>query len=75
LTPLHELPEELGIDEEEEEVTSFGGLITQEVGKIPETYETLQLRNLEVTILEADETRIGFAEVRLLDAKDDGVES
>jgi CBS domain containing-hemolysin-like protein len=67
------LPEELGIDEEEE-VTSFGGLITQEVGKIPEIYETLQLRNLEVTILEADETRIGLAEVRLLDAKEDSME-
>ena len=66
LTPLHELPEELGIDEEDEEVTSFGGLITQEFGKIPEAYETLELRNLKVTILEADETRIGLAEVRLL---------
>ena len=39
LTPLHELPEELGIDEEEE-VTSFGGLITQEVGKIPDIHNT-----------------------------------
>ena len=66
LTPLHELPEELGIAEEDEEVTSFGGLITQEFGKIPEAYETLQLKNIEVTILEADETRIGLAEVRLL---------
>lgn len=65
LTPLHELPEELGIDEEGEEVTSFGGLITQEFGKIPEVYERLKLRNLEITILEADETRIGMAEVRL----------
>ena len=65
-TPLHELPEELGINEEDEKVTSFGGLITQEFGKIPEAYETLELRNLKVTILEADETRIGLAEVCLL---------
>lgn len=71
LTPLHELPEELGIDEEEEEVTSFGGLITQEFGKIPEAQETLRLRNLEVTILEADETRIGLAEVRLVHADEE----
>lgn len=71
LTPLHELPESLGINEEEEEVTSFGGLITQEFGKIPEVFETLQLRNLEVTILEADETRIGLAEVRLLNTKEE----
>ena len=66
LTPLHELPEEMGIDEEEEEVASFGGLITQAVGKIPEPYETLKLGNLEVTILEADETSVGLAEVRLI---------
>ena len=56
----------MGINEEDEEVASFGGLITQEFGKIPEAYETLKLRNLEVTILEADETRIGLTEVRLL---------
>ena len=66
LTPLHELPKELGIDEDEEEVTSFGGLITQEFGKIPEANESLNLRNLMVTILEADETSVRLAEVRLL---------
>jgi len=66
LTPLHELPEELGIDEEKEDVASFGGLVTQEFGKIPEAFETLRLKNLEITILEADETRIGLAEVRLI---------
>jgi CBS domain containing-hemolysin-like protein len=63
---LHELPKELGIDEDEEEVTSFGGLITQEFGKIPEANESLNLRNLMVTILEADETSVRLAEVRLL---------
>ena len=32
-------------NEEEEEVTSFGGLITQEFGKIPEAFqETLRLK-------------------------------
>ena len=66
LTPLHELPEELAIDEEEEEVASFGGLITQEFGKIPEVHETLKFKNLEVTVLEADDTSIGLTEVRLI---------
>jgi Mg2+/Co2+ transporter CorC len=61
----------LNIDDEVEEVTSFGGLITQEFGKIPEAYETLRLKNLEVTILEADETRIGLTEVRLLDPSEE----
>ena len=75
LTPLHELPEEMGIDEEEEEVASFGGLITQAVGKIPEPYETLKLGNLEVTILEADETSVGLAEVRLIRTDEEEKES
>jgi CBS domain containing-hemolysin-like protein len=75
LTPLHELPEELGIDEEEEEVASFGGLITQEFGKIPEPYETLKLGNLDVTILEADETSVGLAEVRLIRTDEEEKES
>jgi len=65
LTPLHELPEELGIDEDDEEVASFGGLITQEFGKIPLPKEVLHLGDLEITILEADETRIGMTAVRL----------
>jgi CBS domain containing-hemolysin-like protein len=72
LTPLHELPEELGIEEDQEEVTSFGGLITQEFGKIPEVQESLKLRNLDVTILEADETSIGLAEVRVVEQTTDG---
>ena len=75
LTPLHELPEEMGIDEEEEEVASFGGLITQEFGKIPEPYETLKLGNLDVTILEADETSVGLAEVRLIRTDEEEKES
>ena len=51
------------------------GVDADAIGKIPEVHTSLQLRNLEVTILEADETRIGLAEVRLLDAKEDGVEA
>ena len=66
LTPLHELPDEIGINEEEEEVASFGGFITQKFGKIPEVEETLTIGNLEITILEADDTSIGLTEVRLV---------
>lgn len=66
LTPLHELPDEIGINEEDEEVASFGGFITQKFGKIPEIEETLTIGNLEITILEADDTSIGLTEVRLV---------
>ena len=65
LTPLHELPDELGINDGDEEVASFGGFITQKFGKIPEAQETLIIGNLKITILEADDTRIGLTKVRL----------
>ena len=65
LSPVHELPEELGV-EEQEELTSFGGLITKELGRIPEVGEILKLKNLQITILEADETRVQLTEVKLL---------
>ena len=59
------MPEELGV-EEQEELTSFGGLITKELGRIPEVGEILKLKNLQITILEADETRVQLTEVKLL---------
>jgi magnesium and cobalt transporter len=67
LTPVHELPDELKLeeDEEEEELTSFGGFITRELGRIPEKGETVDLQHLKVAILEADETRVLSAEVTL----------
>ena len=69
LTPLHELPKELNFADDDE-VASFGGLITKECGKIPAPLEKFSLGNIEVTILEADDTRIGLAEVRLLEIQE-----
>ena len=67
LTPVHELPDELKLVEEveEEELTSFGGFVTRELGRIPEKGETVNLQHLEVDILEADETRVLSTEVTL----------
>lgn len=67
LTPVHELPEELKLeeDEDEDELTSFGGFVTRELGRIPEKGETVDLQHLRVAILEADETRVLSAEVTL----------
>ena len=68
LSPVHELPKELAV-EEDEEITSFGGLITKELGRIPEVGENLTLNNWYIKILEADETRVLLAEVTLLPSK------
>jgi putative hemolysin len=72
LSPVHELPKELGV-KEEEELTSFGGHITMELGRIPEVGEILKLKNLEITILEADETRVQLTEVSLLSSDDETI--
>lgn len=73
LTPVHELPDELKLveDEEEEELTSFGGFVTRELGRIPEKGETVNLQHLEVAILEADETRVLSTEVTLSEEPQD----
>jgi CBS domain containing-hemolysin-like protein len=69
LTPVHELPDELKLDENgnEDELTSFGGFVTRELGRIPEKGETVGLQHLKVTILEADDTRVLSAEATLAD--------
>ncbi|MBT3667392.1 MAG: CBS domain-containing protein [Opitutae bacterium] len=72
LSPIHELPEELGV-EEEEELTSFGGHITKELGRIPEVGEVLKLKNLQITILDADETRVQLTEVTLLSSNNETI--
>lgn len=65
LSPVHELPSELGV-KEEEELTSFGGLVTKELGRIPNVGEFLTLNNLHIKIVDADETRVLMTEVTLL---------
>lgn len=69
LTPVHDLPEELGLGEQDEELATFGGLITRELGKIPKRNETIRFESFDAKILNADETRVLDAEVSLLPAK------
>lgn len=58
LTPIHDLEKELGTLIETMEVATFGGLITAEIGQIPETGQKIKLDNLEIVIREVDETRV-----------------
>jgi Mg2+/Co2+ transporter CorC len=64
MCPVHELPKEI-VTDSKEELTSFGGLITEELGRIPEEGETLTLNNMHIKILKADETRIHLSEVSI----------
>nr|WP_246456590.1 hemolysin family protein [Ruficoccus amylovorans] len=67
LTPLHDLEEALNIDVGDTEVSTFGGWITDELGRMPDAGESFEIDEppLEVTILEVDEKRILSATVRV----------
>ena len=66
LAPIHEVQDILGVVVENDEAATFGGLITANIGRIPEVGETIILEDppLEITILQADETRIVEASAR-----------
>ncbi|MFT6236346.1 MAG: CBS domain containing-hemolysin-like protein [Lentimonas sp.] len=63
LTPIHDLEEALGIEIENDEVSTFGGLITGELGRIPARGDTLSLAGMRITIDEVDERRVIAARV------------
>ena len=71
LTPLHEIEDRLGIGIEEEEVSTIGGLMTSELGKIPEAGQKVAIENLEIEAVEVDEKRLISAKVRLTQADGD----
>ncbi|MBN1403479.1 MAG: HlyC/CorC family transporter [Opitutales bacterium] len=64
LTPVYELERELDVEFENQDVSSFGGLITAELGRIPEQGEHLVLDGLDVIVTEVDERRVIWARVR-----------
>ena len=61
----HELPECFSLEEKGEDMATFGGLVTAELGRIPETGETVRVGDLEVKIKEADDSRVIRACVRI----------
>jgi CBS domain containing-hemolysin-like protein len=67
LTPIHEVEDQLGIDNlENDDVSSFGGLITYHLGRIPKKGEIVEIGPLIINILETDETRVILTNVRIL---------
>jgi CBS domain containing-hemolysin-like protein len=58
LTPLHEIEARFGIDFDNEEVSTIGGLVTSELGKIPDLGAELTIGNLHIEITEVDDTRV-----------------
>ena len=66
LTPLHEVESIFGVDLENEEVSTIGGLVTSELGRIPEAGEKLIISGLELEITGVDDTRILEVHIRSL---------
>lgn len=66
LTALHDLADEIGIEIEAEEVSTFGGYITFELGRMPKENEVFRIKDLEVTVTSVDERRVLSASVRIV---------
>lgn len=60
LAPIHDVEDVLNIEIDTDEVSTFGGLITAEMGRIPDRSENLILPDyrLEITIDEVNEKRV-----------------
>lgn len=67
LTPLHELEDLVGVTLVSDEVSTLGGLISTELGRIPEVGEELTLQGLSFKVTEVDETRIIQVQVSKLE--------
>jgi CBS domain containing-hemolysin-like protein len=68
LTPIHDVEEKLNMEFEEDEVSTIGGLMTSELGKIPLAGQVVRIKNLEIEAVEVDEKRVLQARVRVVPA-------
>ena len=68
LTPIHDIEEALEIEINNEEVSTFGGLITRELGHIPKRGERLSCYDMDITIYEVDDRRVIAASVCVTEA-------
>ena len=67
LTPIHEFEDILSIEIKNKEVSTVSGLITAELGHIPQANEKLKINGLDIAVTEVDETRVIAARVRVLE--------
>jgi CBS domain containing-hemolysin-like protein len=57
-TPIHDLEARLGVVIQNDEVSTFGGLITAELGRIPVAGEQLDICNMQIEIVDVDDRRV-----------------
>ena len=66
LAPIHELEEVLDIEIDNDDVSTLGGLVVAELGRIPEPGETLGMGRMMITVQEADDKRVLSCTLKLL---------
>jgi Mg2+/Co2+ transporter CorC len=70
LTRVYEVEQALDVEISNDDVSTFGGLITSELGRIPTQGEQLELEGLAVTVTEVDERRVIRTKVKALPRTD-----
>lgn len=73
LTAIHDIEEHLQVRIETNDVSTIGGLITAELGRIPSRGEQLTIENasLQVTVNEVDEKRVISATLRVVSREEE----
>lgn len=66
LAPIHEVEDALDVEIDNDDVSTFGGLITQEAGRIPKQGDRIELERFDVEVTEVDGTRVIKAKVLVL---------
>ena len=66
LTSIHDVEEAFEIEISNDEVSTFGGLITGELGKIPDAGEGFTYGRMKIEVTEVDDRRVIAASVNLL---------
>ena len=74
LTPLHEIESKFDVELVTEEVSTIGGLVTSELGRIPEANTTVVMAGLEIEITEVDETRVVEVMIRKAEGSEENEE-
>jgi CBS domain containing-hemolysin-like protein len=75
LAPVHDVSEAIGVEITSDEVSTFGGYITSELGHMPNLNETVRLGRLEIVVSRVDERRIISTLVTVLDEDEEDDEN
>lgn len=70
LAPIHEVAEALQVEIDNPDVSTFGGYITAELGRMPSRNTVVRIGRLEIQITGATEKRITSARVRITPIKE-----